>query len=116
MKRGEMLAATAGKIKNWILNLADWSKKHLEKLIILIGTMILFSVLFVLLSWFIGYYCNGFFGMRFELSSVWQGLGACVTAISGLLTLAGVNLAKHYVDSRYNSPTGEKPGSRRDMP
>ena len=98
-----------GKIKSWILNLADWSKRHLEKLIILIGTMILFFILLVLFSWAVGFYMNGFFGFKFELNSVWQGLGACITAISGLLTLAGVNLAKHYVDSRYNSAAGEKP-------
>lgn len=101
-----------GKIKGNILNLADWSKRHIEKLIILIGTLILFSVLFVLLSWFVGFYANGFFNFKFELSSVWQGLGACITAITGLLTLAGVNLAKHYVDSRYNSAQGEKPTRR----
>lgn len=114
MGSGDILAAMMGKFKSNILNLADWSKKHLEKLIILIGTLILFSVLFVLLSWFVGFYMNGFFGFKFELSSVWQGLGACVTAISGLLTLAGVNLAKHYVDSRYNSAQGEKPARRED--
>lgn len=104
-----------GSIKGSILNLADWSKRHLEKLVILIGTIILFFILLVLASWAVGYYANGFFGMRFELGSVWQGLGACITAISGLMTLAGVNLAKHYVDSRYNSAQGEKPQRREDM-
>ena len=97
------------RIKGSILNLATWSKIHLDKLIILIGVFIMTFILFVLLSWGVGYYANGFFGMKFELGSIWQGLGACVAAITGLLTLAGVNLAKHYVDSRYNSPNGEKP-------
>lgn len=89
--------------------MADWSKRHLEKLIILIGVLILFFILFVLLSWGVGYYANGFFGYKFDLGSIWQGLGACVAAISGLLTLAGVDLAKHYINSKFNSPNGENP-------
>ena len=98
-----------GRIKTWILNLAEWSKRHLEKLIILIGVCIMTFILFVLMSWGIGYYANGFFGMKFDLGSIWQGLGACVAAITGLLTLAATSLAKLYVNSRYNSPQGEKP-------
>lgn len=89
--------------------MADWSKRHLEKLIILIGVLILFFILFVLLSWGVGYYANGFYGLKFDLGSIWQGLGACVAAISGLLTLAGVDLAKHYINSKFNSPNGENP-------
>ena len=89
--------------------MADWSKRHLEKLIILIGVFIMFFILFVLLSWGVGYYANGFYGFKFDLGSIWQGLGACVAAISGLLTLAGVDLAKHYINSKFNSPNGENP-------
>lgn len=95
-----------------ILDMANWSKHHLGQLIILAGVIILSLVVLVLFSWFVGYYANGFYGFKFDLGSVWQGLGACVTAISGLLTVAGVQLGKHYVDSRYNSAAGEKPKSR----
>lgn len=101
-------------IKSNILEMANWSKHHLSQIIILAGVIILCLVVLVLFSWFIGYYMNGFYGLKFDLGSVWQGLGACVTAISGLLTVAGVQLGKHYVDSKYNSQAGEKPGSRRD--
>ena len=97
-----------GRVKGFVLDIANWSKKHLEKLIILIGVFIMTFILFVLLSWGIGYY-----GMKFDLGSIWQGLGACVAAITGLLTLAATSLAKLYVNSRYNSPSGEKP-QRRD--
>ena len=102
------------KFKSNILDMANWSKHHLSQIIILAGVIILFLVVLVLFSWFVGYYANGFYGLKFDLGSVWQGLGACVTAISGLLTVAGVQLGKHYVDSKYNSNQGEKPGSRRD--
>lgn len=89
--------------------MAEWSQRHLEKLIILIGVFIMFFILFVLLSWGVGFYANGFYGLKFDLGSIWQGLGACVAAISGLLTLAGVDLAKHYINSKFNSPNGENP-------
>ena len=111
MERGGILAIMS-KFKSQILDMANWSKHHLGQLIILAGVIILFLVVCVLFSWFIGFYMNGFYGMKFDLGSVWQGLGACVTAISGLLTVAGVQLGKHYVDSRYNSAAGEKPKSR----
>ena len=101
--------------KSNLLDMANWSKHHLAQLIILAGVIILFLVVCVLFSWFVGFYMNGFYGMKFDLGSVWQGLGACVTAISGLLTVAGVQLGKHYVDSRYNSQAGEKPGSKREV-
>lgn len=95
--------------KSNLLDMANWSKHHLSQIIILAGVIILFLVVLVLFSWFVGFYMNGFYGMKFDLGSVWQGLGACVTAISGLLTVAGVQLGKHYVDSKYNSAAGEKP-------
>lgn len=97
------------KFKSNILEMANWSKHHLSQLIILAGVIILCLVVLVLFSWFVGFYANGFYGLKFDLGSVWQGLGACVTAISGLLTVAGVQLGKHYVDSKYNSAAGEKP-------
>ena len=112
-ERGDNLTII-GSIKSKILDMANWSKHHLAQLIILAGVIILCLVVLVLFSWFVGFYCNGFYGMKFDLGSVWQGLGACVTAISGLLTVAGVQLGKHYVDSKYNSQAGEKPKSRLD--
>ena len=107
-ERGDILTIM-GAIKGKTLELANWSKHHLGQLIILAGVIILFLVVLVLFSWFVGYYMNGFYNTKFDLGSVWQGLGACITAITGLLTVAGVQLGKHYVDSRYNSQQGEKP-------
>lgn len=96
-------------IKGTVVNLARWSKAHASELITLIGLLICGFILFVLLSWGIGYYLNGLAGYKFDLGSIWQGLGACVTAIGSLMTMAGVNLGKKYIDSKYNSPAGEKP-------
>ena len=96
-------------VKGAVVNLAKWSKAHASELITLIGLLICCFVLFVLMSWGVGYYRNGLYGTRFDLGSVWQSLGACATAIDSLLTLAGVNLGKKYIDSKFNSPLGEKP-------
>lgn len=96
-------------IKSGIVSLAKWAKNHASELVTLIGLLICVFILFVLFSWGVGYYMNGLAGYKFDLGSIWQGLGACVTAIGSLMTMAGVNLGKQYIDSRFNSPPGEKP-------
>ena len=48
--------------KSNILDMANWSKHHLGQLIILAGVIILFLVVCVLFSWFVGFYMNGFYG------------------------------------------------------
>ena len=96
-------------IKGAVVNLAKWSKLHASELITLIGLLVCGFILFVLISWGVGFYLNGLYGFKFDLGSIWQGLGACVTAIGSLMTMAGVNLGKQYIDSRFNSPLGEKP-------
>lgn len=108
------MASIKGKIKNAVLGLAMWSKKHLSELITLIGILICCFVLFVLVSWGVGYYANGLLGLKFDLGSIWQGLGACVAAIGSLLTMAGMNLGRQYIDSKFNSPPGERPGEREE--
>ena len=96
-------------VKSAVVNLAKWSKLHASELITLIGLLVCGFILFVLISWGVGFYLNGLYGFKFDLGSIWQGLGACVTAIGSLMTMAGVNLGKQYIDSRFNSPPGEKP-------
>ncbi len=96
-------------MKHRIAQLAKWSKAHASELVTLIGLLICCFVLFVLLSWGVGFYLNGIFGYKFDLGSVWQGIGACAAAVGSMLTLAGVNFSKQYIDSKFNSPLGEKP-------
>lgn len=96
-------------VKSAVVSIAKWSKAHASELITLIGLLVCGFILFVLISWGVGFYLNGLYGFKFDLGSIWQGLGACVTAIGSLMTMAGVNLGKQYIDSRFNSPPGEKP-------
>jgi hypothetical protein len=81
LESGDILAFMS-KCKSKILDMANWSKHHLSQLIILCGVAILGLVVCVLLSWFVGYYANGIGGCKFDLNYVWQGLGACITAIT----------------------------------
>lgn len=59
-----------------------------------------FFLLFVL--YVMGYCLNGFWGFRFELGSVWQG----ISALSGSGVLA---MCKYIVDSWANSSRGVSP-------
>lgn len=95
--------------KGSIVSLAKWSKLHASELITLIGLLICGFVLFVLFSWSVGYYMNGLAGYKFDLGSIWQGVGVCVSALGSLMTIAGVNLGKSYIDSKFNSKPGERP-------
>ena len=96
-------------VRSNIVNLAKWAKSHASELVTLIGLLVCVFVLFVLLSWGVGYYMNGLLGYKFDLGSVWQGIGACAAAVGSLLTMAGMNLGRKYIDSKFNSPTGVAP-------
>lgn len=65
-----------------------------------IGACILF------LLWIVGYFYNGLFGKNFNIDSVWTGVGVIAgTGITGF----GSELARYYMDSKYNSKQGIKP-------
>lgn len=77
------------------------------------GALMSFLMVFlalVMLSWLVGYWCNGLLGTKFEINSCWQGLAGIVTGLGGLATMA----AKYYVDSRYNSDAGCMPGKEQE--
>lgn len=61
----------------------------------------LFAALTVLLSWLVGYWLNGLYGMKFDINSCWQGISACGMGLVGLM--------KWLVDSTKNSPAGMPP-------
>ena len=72
-------------------------------------TFLMFFLGLVMISWLVGYWANGLLGTHFEINSCWQGLAGIVTGLGGL----GAMAAKYYVDSKYNSNEGEKPGERK---
>ena len=64
--------------------------------------IIILAIILLLLCWIIGYFSNGIYSTKFELSSVWQGILA--------LSSGGViGISKFFIDSKYNSDSGKSP-------
>ena len=55
-------------------------------------------LIIVFISWFIGYFANGFFLCHFDLASCWNGI-----------TIIGTWVCKYLIDSLLNSNKGEMP-------
>lgn len=75
-----------------------WIKKHIAVICMTVG---LFSGVFILVSWGIGYYANGLYGYKFDINSCWQGVSAVGVGLVGLL--------KWLIDSVHNSEKGDMP-------
>jgi len=76
----------------------NWLQKHIAVICMAFG---LFSGMFVIVSWGIGYYANALFNMHFDLASCWSGIGAIGVGLVGLL--------KWLVDSGLNTNKGDMP-------
>lgn len=81
------------------MNIAKWIMIYVPIICIFIA---LFSVIFVLISWGIGFYENGYNGFHFELSSCKEMMIALSTGAVGVLMFV--------INSIYNSPKGIMPG------
>ncbi|GMB00450.1 hypothetical protein [Pelosinus sp. IPA-1] len=77
-----------------------WLTDHISIVAI---SITLIGLIFVFLSWAVGYYANGLYGSKFELASCWQGLAAIGSP--GLL-----GLLKWIIDSFANSAKNKMPG------
>jgi hypothetical protein len=75
-----------------------WLQKHIAIVCIAVGA---FLTLFVMLSWAIGYYANGLYGMHFQIESCWTGLNAIAISLVGFF--------KWVIDSWKNSDGGFLP-------
>lgn len=110
-----------------LLAIGEWAR-HRENMLCLVclvgGITIGFSIVFFCV-WLISYICNGLGYTKFELNSVWQGLGALgvfLVALFGLISTSKgleniklenekVELERYKTDSELNSPKGERPRS-----
>ena len=79
-------------------NAMSWLQKHIAVICIAFG---LFSAIFVMFSWALGYYLNALYGYKFDIGSCWQGFTAMGVGLVGLF--------KWLTDSRYNSEEKENP-------
>ena len=57
----------------------------------------------------IRFWSNGLYGTHFEINSCWQGVSAVGAGIVTVVGLAKAAWTKYGLDSKYNSPEGQKP-------
>lgn len=96
-------------MKAFIAKLGEWGEKNWLSLVIIMGIVLMFFVCAIMASWLIGYWANALYGMHFELSSCWSGIGVVVTGLGGIVGLAKAAWTKYGYDSRYNTPAGIAP-------
>lgn len=76
-------------------------KRHIALICMVFG---LLAAIVVLFSWTYGYWSNGLYGTKFDISSCWQGISACGVGLVGLF--------KWLIDSSHNSPPGQFPDTK----
>ena len=88
---------------------ANW-----QALIIIAALVMVVFLCLILCSWLAGFWLQAIYGLHFDLASCWSGLAAVITGLGGLLAAGGLSTAKHYINSRYNSPDGELPENNKE--
>lgn len=98
---------------NWcrwyIVYIGDWAQVHWFAVIIFMICMMMNYLVLVMLSWLYGFWSNGLYGTKFDLSSCWQGITVVITGFGGIAALGKTALAKYDIDSKVNSKEGEIP-------
>lgn len=70
---------------------------------------LMLCILLIVGCFVIGYFGNGLFGCKFEISSVWQGVTAVSAGIATLYNMDKSRLEKYKIDSELNSEKGKAP-------
>lgn len=96
-------------MKALVLSFAGWAQKNWLSLIIFLTLIWMFFLVAIVGSWLLGFWLNGLYGMKFELSSAWTGVGAVAAAFAAILSLSKTSWTKWEVDSEKNSPADKAP-------
>ena len=96
-------------MKDNILTFANWIKDNYTVLIYMAGFFILMMLLTLLFSILYGYWSNGLWGTKFELSVGFTGVGILSAAAGTVFGLAATSNAKYKIDSQLNSPDSVHP-------
>ena len=96
-------------IKRNILRLGRWCESNQQTLLLLTAAVIMVFTLIWCTSLLVGYWLNGLYGMKFELSAAYGFLTIMVTGITTLGTMAYNIQSKYKIDSTFNSKEGELP-------
>lgn len=78
-------------------------------LVYLAGAWVLLIFTLWSASLLFGFWANGIWGTKFELSIGMAGIGTIATAGATVYGIARAAQAKYMTDSRFNSPGGERP-------
>lgn len=94
--------------KNFVVNMT-WFKDQISLWVIFAGVSLVFAVFAVIASFLAGFWLNGLYGYKFDLSCCWQGVGAIASGVATLWTVAQAVIKKYEIDSTVNSKPGEMP-------
>lgn len=94
--------------KNFVANMT-WFKDQISLWVIFAGVSMVFSVFAMIASFLAGFWLNGLYGYKFDLSCCWQGVGAIASGVATLWTVAQAVIKKYEIDSSLNSNPGEPP-------
>ena len=101
------------KLTTWIGDKLEtfgtWGTENYEILSTGLHVALMIIVLIIIACYVLGFILNGFFGYKFELSTVWQGVTAVVTGIATLFNMNKNYLDKYKIDSELNSESGKAP-------
>lgn len=97
------------KIRAKIVEFAAWAQPNWLAVIIIATIINLLMMFLILLSWFVGYWCNGLIGTKFELNSIWSGITVLGGTSATIFGLAKASWTKYKTDSEFNSEAGIEP-------
>ena len=91
------------------LKFCEWAQSNWLALIAILAVVLFILLVVIVLSWLYGFWSNGLYGTKFEINSCWQGVSAVGAGIVTVVGLAKAAWTKYGLDSKYNSPEGQRP-------
>lgn len=96
-------------IKRRFVQHTTWVLNHFNLCIVSAAAFLLLWIVLLMASFLFGYWCNGLFGTKFEISACITGVGALATGVGTLWVTAKGVMDKYRIDSELNSKQGEMP-------
>ena len=96
-------------MKSKFIKFGEWVQSNWLALIAILAVVLFVLLVVIVLSWLYGFWSNGLYGTKFEINSCWQGVSAVGAGIVTVVGLAKAAWTKYGLDSKYNSPEGQRP-------
>lgn len=94
-------------LKEKFVAACNWAQEYWLALVVFLTLIWMAFLCAVAASWIYGYWSNGLYCTKFELSSCWTGIAAILAGFASILALAKAAWTKYKTDSELNSPVGE---------